>query len=35
VSKTSQRNAAHRLLDFLLSAPVQAEFAKAGLTPVK
>jgi len=35
VSKTSQRNAAHRLLDFLLSAPVQAELAKAGLTPVK
>jgi molybdate transport system substrate-binding protein len=35
VSKTSQRDAAHKLLDFLLSAPIQAQFAKGGLTPVK
>jgi len=35
VSKTTQRAAAHKLLDFVLSAPVQAEMAKSGLTPVK
>jgi molybdate transport system substrate-binding protein len=35
VSKTTQRAAAHKLLDYLLSAPVQAELAKGGLTPVK
>ena len=35
VSKTSQRPAAHKLLDFLLSGPIQAQLAKAGLTPVK
>jgi molybdate transport system substrate-binding protein len=35
VSATSQRAAAHRFLDFLLSAPIQAELAKSGLTPVK
>jgi molybdate transport system substrate-binding protein len=35
VSKTSQRAAAHKLIDFLLSASVQAQLAKAGLTPVK
>jgi molybdate transport system substrate-binding protein len=35
VSSTKQREAAHKLLDFLLSAPVQAELAKSGLTPVK
>lgn len=34
VSKTNQRTAAHKLLDFLLSAPVQAQLAKSGLTPV-
>jgi molybdate transport system substrate-binding protein len=34
VSRTTQRAAAHRLLDFLLSAPVQTELAKSGLTPV-
>ena len=34
LSKTTQRAEAHRLLDYLLSAPIQAEFAKAGLTPV-
>lgn len=35
VSKSAQRAAAQRLLDFLLSAQVQAELAKSGLTPVK
>ncbi len=35
VSKTTQREAAHKLMDFLLSPPVQAELAKSGLTPVK
>jgi molybdate transport system substrate-binding protein len=35
VSKTSQRNAAHQLLDFLLSSPIQVQLAKSGLTPVK
>ena len=34
VSNTSQRAAVHKLLDYLLSAPVQAWFAKSGLTPV-
>jgi molybdate transport system substrate-binding protein len=35
VSKTTQREAAHMFMDFLLSPPVQAELAKSGLTPVK
>jgi molybdate transport system substrate-binding protein len=35
VSKTTQRPAVHKLLDYLLSAPVQAQLAKSGLTPVK
>jgi molybdate transport system substrate-binding protein len=35
ISKTTQRAAVHRLLDYLLSAPVQAQLAKSGLTPVK
>jgi molybdate transport system substrate-binding protein len=35
VNKSRQQTAAHRLLDFLLSAPVQAELAKRGLAPVK
>jgi molybdate transport system substrate-binding protein len=35
VTATRQRAAAHKLLDFLLSAPVQAKLAKSGLTPVK
>ena len=35
VSNTKQRAAVHKLLDFLLSPPVQAELAKSGLTPVK
>jgi molybdate transport system substrate-binding protein len=34
VSKTTQRQAAHKFLDFLLSAPIQAQLAKSGLTPV-
>ena len=33
VSKTSQRDAAHKLLDYLLSPAVQAQLAKSGLTP--
>jgi molybdate transport system substrate-binding protein len=35
ISKTAQRAAARRLLDFLLSVPVQAQLAQSGLTPVK
>ncbi len=35
VSNTKQREAAHKLLDFVLSPPVQAELAESGLTPVK
>ena len=35
VSSTRQRAAVHKLLGFLLSAPVQAQLAKSGLTPVK
>ncbi len=35
VSKTTQRDAVHKLLDYLLSPPVQAQLAKSGLTPVK
>jgi molybdate transport system substrate-binding protein len=35
VSNTTQRAAAHKLLDFILSAPIQAQLAKGGLTPVK
>jgi molybdate transport system substrate-binding protein len=35
VSKTTQRPAVHKLLDYLLSAPIQAQLAKSGLTPVK
>ena len=34
ISKTSQRNAVHTLLDFVLSAPAQTQLAKSGLTPV-
>jgi molybdate transport system substrate-binding protein len=34
VTKTAQRPAAHKLLDYLLSSPVQAQLAKGGLTPV-
>jgi molybdate transport system substrate-binding protein len=35
ITKSTQRAAAHRLLDYLLSSPVQAQLAKSGLTPVK
>jgi len=34
VSNTTQRAQVHKLLDYLLSAPVQAQLAKSGLTPV-
>jgi molybdate transport system substrate-binding protein len=34
VSKSQRRDQARKLLDFLLSAPVQAQLAKSGLTPV-
>jgi molybdate transport system substrate-binding protein len=34
VSKTTQRPAAVKLLDYLLSAPVQAQLSRSGLTPV-
>ena len=33
ISRTTQRPAAHKLLDYLLSAPVQAQLAKTGLAP--
>jgi molybdate transport system substrate-binding protein len=35
VTATAHRDAAHRFLHFLLSAPAQAELAKSGLTPVR
>jgi len=35
VSRTRERAAAHKLLDFLLSAPIQSELAKGGLTPAR
>ncbi len=35
VSKTTQRAAVHKLLDFVLSSQVQAQLAKSGLTPVR
>jgi molybdate transport system substrate-binding protein len=34
ISRTTQRAAVHKLLEYLLSPPVQAQFSKAGLTPV-
>jgi molybdate transport system substrate-binding protein len=34
VSKTTQREQVHELLDYILSAPIQAQLAKSGLTPV-
>jgi len=34
ISKTSQRPQVHKFLDYLLSAPIQAQLAKSGLTPV-
>ena len=35
ISNTAQRAAVHKLLDFLLSPPIQAQLAKSGLTPVR
>ncbi len=35
VSKSTQRDAAHKFLEFLLSPAVQAQLAKSGLTPVR
>jgi molybdate transport system substrate-binding protein len=35
VSRTKQRAAAHRFLDFLLSPEVQSELKKSGLTPAR
>jgi molybdate transport system substrate-binding protein len=35
ISRTTQRAQAHKLLDYLLSASVQAQLAKSGLTPVR
>jgi molybdate transport system substrate-binding protein len=35
ISKTTQRDAAHKLLDYLLSPAVQTQLAKSGLTPAK
>lgn len=35
VSATHNRTAAHKLLDFLLSAPIQEELARSGLTPAR
>jgi molybdate transport system substrate-binding protein len=35
ISKTAQRDAAHKLLDYLLSPAVQAQLAKSGLAPAK
>jgi molybdate transport system substrate-binding protein len=34
VSKTTQRPQVHKFLDYLLSAPIQSQLAKSGLTPV-
>ncbi len=34
VSSTTQRAQVHKLLDYLLSAPIQAQLAKSGLMPV-
>jgi molybdate transport system substrate-binding protein len=33
VSNTKQRAQAHKFLDYLISAPIQAQLAKSGLTP--
>jgi molybdate transport system substrate-binding protein len=35
VSKTTERAAAHKLLDYLLSPPIQAQLANSGLMPAK
>ena len=34
ITNTTRRADAHKLLDFLLSAPIQSQLAKSGLTPV-
>jgi molybdate transport system substrate-binding protein len=34
IKSSTQKEAARKLLDYLLSAPVQAQFGKCGLTPV-
>jgi molybdate transport system substrate-binding protein len=35
VTKSTRRDQAHKFLDFLLSAPIQQQLAKSGLTPVR
>jgi molybdate transport system substrate-binding protein len=35
VTNSAQRQAAHRFFEFLLSAPIQQQLAKSGLTPVR
>jgi molybdate transport system substrate-binding protein len=35
INRTAQRAAAHKLLDYLLSPPVQEQLSKAGLTPAR
>jgi molybdate transport system substrate-binding protein len=35
ITASSQRENAHKFLDFLLSAPIQQQLAKSGLTPVR
>ena len=35
ITKSAQRQNAHKFLEFLLSAPIQAQLAHYGLTPVK
>jgi molybdate transport system substrate-binding protein len=35
VTKSKQRDQAHKFLDFLLSAPIQQQLSKSGLTPVR
>jgi molybdate transport system substrate-binding protein len=35
ISKSPRRDDAQKLIDYLMSAPVQAQFAKSGLTPVR
>jgi molybdate transport system substrate-binding protein len=35
VSNSKQRASVHKILDYLLSAPIQAQLAKSGLTPAR
>jgi molybdate transport system substrate-binding protein len=35
IMRSTQRQNAHKFLDFLLSAPVQRQLARSGLTPVR